>query len=124
MRETVAKAFGEKLAAARDKAGLSQEELGHLSAVHRTAVSELEHRALRVDGGRSLDAAAPRAERRQLPKGLDRPEAFGPQSRLPMDVSSRGAIDYRAAIRCVRAASGDPGISAEEIGGVEIRRPA
>jgi ribosome-binding protein aMBF1 (putative translation factor) len=42
MRETVAEAFGKKLAAARDKAGLSQEELGHLSAVHRTAVSELE----------------------------------------------------------------------------------
>jgi transcriptional regulator with XRE-family HTH domain len=42
MRETVAKAFGEKLAAARDRTGLSQEELGHLSSIHRTAVSELE----------------------------------------------------------------------------------
>ncbi len=42
MREAVAKAFGEKLSAARHKAGLSQEELGHLSSVHRTAISELE----------------------------------------------------------------------------------
>lgn len=42
MRETVAKAFGQKLAMAREKAGLSQEELGHLSSVHRTAISELE----------------------------------------------------------------------------------
>lgn len=42
MRETVANAFGEKLAAARSKARLSQEELGYLSSVHRTAISELE----------------------------------------------------------------------------------
>lgn len=49
--ESVAKAFGEKLLAARKKSGLTQEALGHLSSVHRTEISQLElgHRSPRLD---------------------------------------------------------------------------
>jgi transcriptional regulator with XRE-family HTH domain len=42
LSESVAKAFGEKLLAARQKAQLTQEALGYLSSVHRTEISQLE----------------------------------------------------------------------------------
>ena len=38
----VADAFGANLLAAREKAGLTQEELGNLSTVHSSQISELE----------------------------------------------------------------------------------
>lgn len=41
-REQVAKAFGLALRAAREKAGLSQEELGYRSLVDRTFISRTE----------------------------------------------------------------------------------
>ena len=44
---TVAERFGENLARHREAAGLSQEEVGFMAAVHRTEISQLE-RALRV----------------------------------------------------------------------------
>ncbi len=40
--ESVAKAFGNQLAAARNQAKLTQEALGQLSSVHRTEISQLE----------------------------------------------------------------------------------
>jgi transcriptional regulator with XRE-family HTH domain len=40
--ESVAKAFGNQLAAARSQAKLTQEALGQLSSVHRTEISQLE----------------------------------------------------------------------------------
>jgi DNA-binding XRE family transcriptional regulator len=51
LSESVAKAFGEKLFAAREKSGLTQEALGHLSSVHRTEISQLElgRRSPRLD---------------------------------------------------------------------------
>ncbi len=49
--ESVAKAFGHKLLAAREKSGLTQEELGYLSSIHRTEISQLErgYRSPRLD---------------------------------------------------------------------------
>lgn len=49
--ESVAKAFGRKLLAAREKSGLTQEELGYLSSIHRTEISQLErgYRSPRLD---------------------------------------------------------------------------
>jgi transcriptional regulator with XRE-family HTH domain len=51
LRKTVAETFGEKLAAARTKAGLSQEELADLCAIHRSGISKLEEgkRSPRLD---------------------------------------------------------------------------
>ena len=51
LSESVGKAFGVKLLAAREKATLTQEELGHLSSVHRTEISALElgHHTPRLD---------------------------------------------------------------------------
>ena len=43
----IAKTFGENLSRAREKAGLSQEELGLHADLHRTEISQLE-RGLRV----------------------------------------------------------------------------
>jgi transcriptional regulator with XRE-family HTH domain len=40
--ESVGKEFGVRLAAARQKAKLTQEELGYLSSIHRTEVGQLE----------------------------------------------------------------------------------
>jgi transcriptional regulator with XRE-family HTH domain len=42
LSESVGKAFGVRLAAARQKAKLTQEELGYLSSIHRTEVGQLE----------------------------------------------------------------------------------
>jgi transcriptional regulator with XRE-family HTH domain len=51
LSESVAKAFGEKLLAARENAKLTQEALGYLSSVHRTEISQLElgHHVPRLD---------------------------------------------------------------------------
>jgi transcriptional regulator with XRE-family HTH domain len=51
VRVAAARAFGEKLAHFRAIAGISQEELGHLSAIHRTQISALEkgHKQPRLD---------------------------------------------------------------------------
>lgn len=42
MKDDVADAFGELLSIARHEAGLSQEELGSLTGLDRTAISKLE----------------------------------------------------------------------------------
>jgi transcriptional regulator with XRE-family HTH domain len=42
LREAVAAAFGRKLAEARARAKLSQEELGYRSEIHRTQITRLE----------------------------------------------------------------------------------
>jgi DNA-binding XRE family transcriptional regulator len=42
LSDSVAKAFGRKLLAARLRAELTQEALGYLSSVHRTEISQLE----------------------------------------------------------------------------------
>jgi DNA-binding XRE family transcriptional regulator len=49
--KSVAEAFGRKLFAARERAGLTQEELGYLSSIHRTEISQLErgYRSPRLD---------------------------------------------------------------------------
>lgn len=39
---TVAKAFGAKVTRLREKAGLSQEQLGYLGSLHRTQISLIE----------------------------------------------------------------------------------
>ncbi len=46
-----AESFGKKVALHRAKAGITQEELGHLSSVHRTEIGLLEngHRQPRLD---------------------------------------------------------------------------
>jgi len=51
LSESVGKAFGVKLLAARQKAKLTQEELGYLSSVHRTEIGQLElgHHTPRLD---------------------------------------------------------------------------
>jgi len=51
VRAAAAQAFGRKLAHYRAKAGISQEELGHLSSIHRTEIGLLEngHRQPRLD---------------------------------------------------------------------------
>jgi transcriptional regulator with XRE-family HTH domain len=42
LSESIGKVFGTRLAAARRKAKLTQEELGYLSAIHRTEIGKLE----------------------------------------------------------------------------------
>jgi transcriptional regulator with XRE-family HTH domain len=42
LSRTIGRAFGIKLSAAREKAQLTQEELGHLSTVNRSEISQLE----------------------------------------------------------------------------------
>lgn len=42
LSEEIARAFGEKLTAARAKAGLTQEELGHRCGINRAHIGELE----------------------------------------------------------------------------------
>lgn len=51
LSESVGKAFGVKLLAARREAKLTQEELGYLSSVHRTEIGQLElgHHIPRLD---------------------------------------------------------------------------
>jgi transcriptional regulator with XRE-family HTH domain len=41
-RDALTRAFGRELRAARTKAGLSQEQLAHVSSVHPTYVSQVE----------------------------------------------------------------------------------
>jgi len=56
---SVAECFGENLARHREAAGLSQEEVGFMAAVHRTEVSQLERglRCPRIDTLVKLAAA-------------------------------------------------------------------
>ncbi len=48
---TVPRRFGANLTEARERAGLSQEEVGHRASLHRTEVSQLERglRLARID---------------------------------------------------------------------------
>jgi transcriptional regulator with XRE-family HTH domain len=51
LTDEVARAFGEKLLAARERSGLTQEELGYRSSVNRGEVGQLElgHHVPRLD---------------------------------------------------------------------------
>jgi len=47
LRDEVARSFGQKLSVAREKAGLSQDEVSYRSSMHRTEIGELE-RSIRI----------------------------------------------------------------------------
>jgi transcriptional regulator with XRE-family HTH domain len=51
LSKRIGKAFGVKLMAARERAGLTQEELGYISTVNRSEISQLElgHHTPRLD---------------------------------------------------------------------------
>lgn len=95
--ETVARRFGANLAAARQRSGLSQEEVGFRAGLHRTEVSILERgaRLPRIDTLVKLAAALEVPIVCPLLEGIDWRSAvaeLGGFSVSPGD-SSEGSVD-------------------------------
>lgn len=88
--DEVARRFGANLARVRHRAGLSQEELGHLASIHRTEVGMLERgirlpridTVLKLSGGLEVEPGELLDGMQWLPPGPPREGQFtyAPQS--------------------------------------------